>query len=405
MYKDLLNRYRDTLMLAIVSIFIGIIIGVFDTLFGKVLLYITDFRQKYFLYLIPFLPVAGFLIIYTYLKIGKNTLKGMTLIFETGFDKEDTIPKRLIPLAILSTWLTHLFGASAGREGVAVQLGATISHNIAKFVKIENSKKILLITGMAAGFSGLYETPIAASFFALEVLIAGSIEYKAILPVVVGSFTADFTSRFLGLEKFEIAINSNFNVDFTFILKLIILGIIFGITGGLFAKFLGKTKNFLSEKLQNPFSRIFIVGIILSILFFALHNGRYSGLGTNLISDSLNGNTIYSYDFLLKFILTIVTLSAGFQGGEVTPLFAIGASLGSFIGSFIGISPVFCAALGYTAVFGSATNTFLAPIFIGGEVFGFSSMPYFFIVCALSYVFNGNFSIYKAQKINKHTVS
>lgn len=404
MNKDLIIKYKDMIILAAVSILIGIIVGMLDTFFGKVLLYITDFRNRNFIYLIPFLSLSGLVIIYTYLKIGKNTLKGMTLIFETGFDKEDTIPKRLIPLAILSTWITHLFGGSAGREGVAVQLGAAVSHNISKFIKVKDANKILLITGMAAGFSGLYETPIAASFFALEVLIAGNLEYKALLPVVLASFSADFMSKFLGLEKFAVTINGNFSVDYIFIIKLLFVGLIFGITGGLFAKFLAKTKNFLSEKFENPFVRIFIIGIILSILFFALHNGRYSGLGTNLISNSFNGNKIYYYDFLLKSVLTIVTLSAGFQGGEVTPLFSIGASLGVILGSLIGIPPVLCAALGYAAVFGSATNTFLAPIFIGAEVFGFATIPYFFIVCAVAYTFNGNFSIYKAQRINKNTI-
>ena len=126
--------------------------------------------------------------------------------------------------------------------------------------------------------------------------------------------------------------------------------------------------------------------------------GRYSGLGTNLISKSFNGEQIYNYDWILKFILTIITLSAGFQGGEVTPLFSIGASLGVVLALVLGMPVEFVAALGYAAVFGSATNTFLAPIFIGAEVFGYQYMPYFFIICTIAYFFNGSKSIYAAQK-------
>jgi H+/Cl- antiporter ClcA len=131
-----------------------------------------------------------------------------------------------------------------------------------------------------------------------------------------------------------------------------------------------------------------------------LYQGRYSGLGTNLIKDSLQGGDIHSYDWLIKMLLTILTLAAGFQGGEVTPLFAIGASLGVVLGGVLGLPAAFAAALGYISVFGSATNTMLAPMFIGAEIFGYEYLPYFFFVTAISYMFNGNKTIYTAQKIN-----
>ena len=162
---------------------------------------------------------------------------------------------------------------------------------------------------------------------------------------------------------------------------------------------LGKSKKILSNRIKNPILKIFIIGIVLSIFLLIIHKGRYCGLGTNLISMSFNEKEIYIYDWILKFIFTVVTLSAGFQGGEVTPLFSIGASLGVVLGTFLGIPVELTAALGYAAVFGGATNTLLAPIFIGAEVFGFEYLPLFFITCSLAYVFNGNKSIYSAQKI------
>lgn len=161
---------------------------------------------------------------------------------------------------------------------------------------------------------------------------------------------------------------------------------------------LKKGKETLAAVFKCPILRIAVIGVFLSIVFLLLYAGRYSGLGTNLIQYSFHGGTIFSYDWILKFMLTIITLAAGFQGGEVTPLFAIGASLGVVLAGLLHLPIAFVAALGYISVFGSATNTFFAPLFIGGEVFGFAYMPYFFIVCAIAYICNRNKSIYSLQK-------
>ena len=399
MNKKLYEKYRDIVIMGFIAVFIGIIVGIIDTCFGKILILITEFRYNNPLKLIPFLSIAGAAIIYTYNKIGNGSIKGMALIFEAADGEVEKIPKRLIPLTIVSTWLTHLFGGSAGREGVAVQIGATTAHTIGRKVNIKNSRRIFLVTGMAAGFAGLFQTPIAAVFFALEVLVAGTLEYSALFTALIAAFSASTTSHLLGLEKFTFALNTKVNANPLFIMKIASIGIIFGIIGGLFAFGLAKTKKILGNIISNPILKIFITGIVLSILLLILHMGRYCGLGTNLIASSFEGNRIYDYDWILKFIFTIVTLSAGFQGGEVTPLFSIGASLGVFLGTILGIPIELAAALGYASVFGGATNTFLAPLFIGAEVFGFEYMPLFFVTCSLAYVFNGSKSIYSAQKI------
>ena len=155
------------------------------------------------------------------------------------------------------------------------------------------------------------------------------------------------------------------------------------------------------ELIPNQYTRIFLGGILVAILIVVLHHGRYAGLGSNLISASFEGNPIYTYDFLLKLLLTIMTLAIGFQGGEVTPLFAIGASLGVILAPILGLPIEVAAAIGYIAVFGSATNTFLAPVIIGGEVFGYHLLPIFFIAMSVAYSCNFNQSIYGKQKILK----
>ena len=256
----------------------------------------------------------------------------------------------------------------------------------------------MLITGMAAGFGGLFQTPLAAVFFAMEVGVSGYVEYDALLPALIASYTASTTSHLLGLEKFSVDVQEIWKIgDVKNAGILVIFGLAFGLTGRCFSVLLQKTKKLAGDKISNPLVRIGCLAIPLAVILLALHGARYSGLGTNLITASFTGDTIYRYDWILKLLLTIATLAIGFQGGEVTPLFSIGASLGVVLGSVFGISPVICASLGYAAVFGSATNTVIAPILIGLEVFGSQNAIPLVVVCLLAYMGNGNHSIYGAQ--------
>lgn len=397
--KQTMVTYRDLLLLTVLAVPVGAVVGGLDALFGRVLLAITDFRSMHPFQLIPFLALGGALVAFYYMNYGNGAEKGMGLIFDVGFKEEKKIPLRLVPFIMVGTWITHLFGGSAGREGVAVQMGATFSHWIGRRIPLKDAGHIFLIAGMAAGFAGLFRTPLAAVCFALEVLVAGRLEYGALLPAVSAAFTASTVSGLLGLEKFSVALSSEVEASVPLVLKLALLGIVFGVVGGSFARALKWLKGVFAAKMAHPVVRIAVVGVALSVVLLLLGKGRYAGLGTNLISASFSGAEIYSWDWILKFALTIITLAAGFQGGEVTPLFSIGASLGIVLGGLMGLPVEFAAALGYAAVFGSASNTFLAPMLIGAEVFGFAHLPYFFGVCAVAYLCNQNQCIYTKQKI------
>lgn len=391
-----------SLKYVLLAILTGVLVGIIDTVFGRGLLTISDFRTVHYLYLIPFLPFAGLLITWLYYHFSETSLKGMTLVFETGQKKREDIPLLLIPLVMSGTWITHLFGGSAGREGVAVQIGAALSHVLGRRFHLPKDSRVMLITGMAAGFGGLFQTPLTAVFFSMEVIVAGKIQYEALLPALIASYIAAYTSHTLGLEKFYVPLKDTLEIsDAGMAVRLIVLGIIFGLTGRLFSFLLAKSKKFFGEKIKNPYFRIGVISIPLALILFLLYNGRYSGLGTNLISAAFSGRMIYSYDWILKLLLTILTLAIGYQGGEVTPLFSIGASLGIVLGGILSISPVHCAALGYAAVFAGATNTLLAPVLIGLEVFGANDMVPFLIVCIFAYLVNGDKSIYGAQEVRK----
>lgn len=305
---------KKTLVLIAVAVPTGIAVGAVDAVFGRVLLYLGAVRDAHTAWFLPFLGLIGALMAWAYKRYGAGCENGMGMVFEAGHAEREAIPLRLVPFVICATWLTHLFGGSAGREGVAVQLAAAP-------------------------------------------------EWSA-----------------------ELA------------LELTALGIVFGLTGAAFAFCLKRAKKLAQNRLKNPVLRALVMGVALSAVLYLLYRGRYCGLGTNLINASLAGEPIYAWDWALKLALTVLTLSAGFQGGEVTPLFSIGASLGAALAGLLGLPAAFCAALGYAAVFGSATNTLLAPALIGAEVFGWAAAPHFFAVCALAYAVNGGRSIYSGQE-------
>ncbi|GAA0061098.1 UNVERIFIED_CONTAM: chloride channel protein [Streptococcus canis] len=378
---------------------IGLLVGMVDAIFGKGLLLLSAFRDQHLLCFLPFLALVGLGISWLYETFGKEVRQGMGLVFEVGHGQKDKIPPILIPLILVTTWLTHLFGASAGREGVAVQIGATISHYCQRFVKTKDLGQDLLVIGMAAGFAGLFQTPIAAVVFALEVLLLGTISYTALLPSLVAAYLATWTSHALGLEKFTVFITDPLVLTPLTLVKLMGLGFVFGLVGNGFAYLLASLKSYFGQKLPNLHVRIALIGAFLSIALFMSHYGRYSGLGTNLINASFFGHTILAYDWMLKALLTALTLSAGFQGGEVTPLFSIGASLGVVLAPYLDLPVLLVAALGYVTVFGSATNTFWTPVFIGIEVFGSENVLAYFVTSATAYMVSRKQSIYSYQKV------
>lgn len=395
----LVDDCKVQILLCLISIPIGIITGAIDALFGIVLSFLTTFRQTHNnLFFLPFIPVVAMFIAYMFKKYGGKCKKGMSLVFEVEDEKEETIPLLLIPFAIIGTWLTHLFGGSAGREGVAMQIGATVANFFYDKLHIQKASKYLLPIGMAAGFAGLFQTPIAAVLFAMEVLVAGEIRYPALLPAIVASWIATFTSSHLGLKETAMSLDIYVTLDTKTWIQIIVLGLVFGIVGRAFSFCMHYAQHKAAQYFPDPIKKALILGTVNAILLIVLFQGRYSGSGASLIEETMNGGTIHVYDWILKFGLTILTMCTGMMGGEVVPLFTIGATLGAVLGPLVGMNSLVAAMLGYTAVFASGTNTFFAAIFIGAEIFGFAYIPYFFIICSIAYICNKNESIYGLQK-------
>lgn len=396
--KEIGKQALRLLALCAVAAAVGVAAGALAAVFGRGLLAIGAVRDAHPGRWLPFLPLAGAVIAWCYRRWGSRAGRGMGLVIDAAFDEEETIPRRLIPMIFLSIWATHLFGGSAGREGVAVQMGAALGRGAGRLLPMQNAKKLLLKAGMAAGFGGLFRTPFAAALFAVEVTAVGRLDLEALLPVLVASLTASWTSGALGLEKFTVELTGLPVLDGPMALRLACLGLCFGLVGALFAIGLGRAKAFLGQRMHNPVARAALVGAVVAVASLACHWGRYSGLGTNLITAAFAGGTVYWYDWLAKLLFTVVTLAGGFQGGEVTPLFSIGASLGVWLAPLAGVPVPVAAAAGYCAVFGAASRTLLAPALIAGEVFGWEFLPFGLLCCAAARVCSGGATIYPAQR-------
>lgn len=372
-----------------------LLIAICCSVFGQILLKLIEITSGYYKYLIVLTPL---ILIFTKFsnKYLKTNMIGMKYFIEAATDKKDKVSWSFPFILTLNTLLAHGFGVSVGREGVAVQLGGAIGGNLAGGDFSDEKKQFFVKLGMICGFAGLFQTPLAAVVFILEVVserfnftVNKVYEY---ITYIIGAYISAFVSHKLGLEKFFVGIDvSKVNINLEFIFKLILIGIVFVFVGIFFVVIQRKIKEVvvLNEKI----GWILLIVFILASFIFEY---RYASLGTNLIDLSFtNFEQIQIYDFILKIVLTVICTGIGFSGGEVTPLFAIGATCGVILGTYLGLPILVTAALGYCLVFSAATKTYIAPILLALEVFGYKLMFFAIVPAFLIYLINKKYSIYK----------
>ncbi|MDO4671023.1 MAG: chloride channel protein [Aerococcus sp.] len=399
MFRPVSGRIRRLLVNIFLSLLIGGMVGLLEVVFAKGIIYATAIRLKYYHWLFLLLPLVAYLFTRVFQRYGKEATQGMGLIFDVAIEDKVHIPKRLIPFMMIGTWCTHLFGGSAGREGVAVQIGTAVSYQFGHLLPSLKLHRIFLLTGIAAGFGGLFGTPIAATFFALELVVVSHLPYEALLTSFIAAYTANQVAILFGIAKQGFLLTYPITLTHPLFWKLVLLGLIFGMTGFLFSQLLAFCHRYTERHFPNPVTRIAVVSCVMAVVILLCHDGRYAGTGSNLITAAMTEGEIYPYDWILKLIITAICVGAGFIGGEVTPLFAIGASMGAWLAPFFHLPLPFVASLGYCAVFASGTNTLLAPIMIGGELFGYDYLPYYFLVAMVSFIANANRSIYSKQRV------
>jgi H+/Cl- antiporter ClcA len=365
-------------------------------------------------WLIFLMPVAGFLMVLAYQHLGRGAEGGNNLIVDQIHEPGGGVPLRMAPFILVSTVMTHLVGGSAGREGTAVQLGGSIASAFAKLFRLSHAEvRILLMAGIAAGFGAVFGTPIAGAVFALEVLTIGRMQYEALIPSLAAAIAADWTCHAWGIEHIQYHIAylagtpaSAFHLDALLLAKVGVAGVLFGLMARCFSE--------ISHGMSAAFKRVcayaplrpVIASIVLIGLVYVLGTREYLGLGVwspnpgdATIPGFFDPGRIDYWSWFWKTVFTIVTLSAGFKGGEVTPLFFIGAALGNAIAAVLGAPVDLFAALGFVAVFAGATNTPLACMIMGIELFGSTHTVYLAVACFLAYICSGHTSIYLSQRI------
>ena len=378
----------------------GILGGSASALLLWSLVVATDLRERH-RWLIALLPLAGLAVGLLYRNFGSAVEAGNNLILDEIHDPRRTIPLRMTPLILLGTFLTHLFGGSAGREGTAIQTGASLADQLARPFRMDpRERHVLLMAGISAGFASVFGTPLAGAIFGMEVLAFGSVSYDAIAPCFIAAFIGEFTARAWDAHHTVYAVSDVPALNLLRVLFASVAGACFGLVGGAFSKVTHAIGKLFRQYVAWPPLRPFLGGAIVAIAVFALGTTRYIGLGIPTIVASFHGQQA-PYDFAGKFLFTAVTLGAGFKGGEVTPLFFIGATLGNALSRLLPLSPSLLAGMGFVAVFAGAANTPIASTLMAVELFGGEVGAYAGIACVASYLFSGHAGIYQSQRIGR----
>lgn len=382
----------------VISTIVGSLVGSAAAFFLKSLDIATTLRNDN-PWLLFLLPLGGALVSFLYSKYGKNSSKGNNLIIDKINTSKDHIPLRMAPLVFLGTFITHLFGGSAGREGTGVQIGSSIAECIGKLIKLDKvDTKIILMCGISSGFGSVFGTPLAGTIFGLEVAALGTMNYTGLIPCFISAFVGNIVTEVLGIHHTHYSILQVPDITYVVVLKVVISAILFGLISKVFSELTHKLKEVFSSGFENASIKSFIGGIIIIAFTYIMGTRDYLGLSIPLINDSFNGH-VSPFAFLSKIIFTSFTLGTGFQGGEVTPLFVIGSTFGNTLSSILNISPSFLAALGLIGVFAGATNAPITSFVLGLEMFGSAGMEFMFMTCAISYLFSGHSGIYTSQKI------
>ena len=380
----------------LITAVVGALIGSASALLLSSLNWATSYRESH-MWIIALLPIAGLIIGLMYHYLAGTAARGNNFLIEEIHSAHNIIPFKMAPLVYVGTVLTHLFGGSAGREGTGVQMGGAIADFTSRAFKMHPyDRKIMIQIGIGAGFASVFGTPLAGAIFALEVIVIGRMRYDAILPIFLASFFANYTCHAWGIKHTVYQITQVPKLNVGVMLLVLLASIFFGLAARLFSSSIKFWGNIAKRYIHYAPFRPLLGGVCIALCVWIMGTTKYIGLGIPVIVNSFSETQMW-YDFLLKLILTTFTIGVGFKGGEVTPLFFVGATLGSALSAIIPLPVSFMAGIGFVAVFAGATNTPIACTLTGIELFGVDTGIYLGIACVASYLFSGHTGIYTAQ--------
>lgn len=360
----------------------------------------TDWRERH-AWIVWLLPIAGFIVGWVYLHVGSSVEAGNNLLIDEIHDPKKVIPLRLAPLVLVSTVISHLFGASVGREGTAVQMGGALADQLTHVFRLRSEdRSILLMAGISAGFASVFGTPLAGAIFGLEVLVVGRMRYDAIFPCMVAAIVADQVTLAWGVHHTHYSVGALPPVAVLSVLAVIVAGMAFGVVGRLFATATHALTALVKRSISYAPLRPVLGGLLVALAVWAMGSQRYIGLGIPVIVEAFQ-HPLPAWDWAGKFVFTVGSLGTGFKGGEVTPLFYIGATLGNVLAPLLHLPFATLAGIGFVAVFAGAANTPLASTVMAIELFGPEIGPFAALGCVVAYLFSGHTGIYRSQRMEQ----
>ena len=375
----------------------GAIGGFLGAFFHHALHFVTELRGEH-PWMIFLLPLGGLLTVGIYQVFKMRNNRGTNEIIDAILNGDPVNPL-VAPVIFLATAVTHLFGGSAGREGAALQLGGSVASKLAKLLRLnENERTVMIMAGMSAVFAGLFGTPLTATFFCMEFASVGTIFSPALLPCYLAAFMASRVSASMGVHAETFLLDETVAFTFTVNWQTLVLAVLVGLLGIAMCYVLHEAEHFAAKHMPNPWVRILVGGVIITVLTLAVGDHRYNGAGMDMALKACGGEADW-YDFLVKLLFTAVTLAAGFKGGEIVPTFCIGATFGCVLGVLIGLDPGIAGALGLVGLFCCVTNSPIAAIILSIEMFGSANMYLFAFVCVIAVVISGNWGLYASQII------
>ena len=348
------------------------------------------------------LPVAGFMVGWVYLKFGQHVEAGNNLLIDEIHDPQKVVTLRMAPFVLVSTVVSHLFGASVGREGTAVQMGGALADQLTHIFKLNTAdRRMVLMAGISAGFASVFGTPLAGALFALEVLAIGRIRLDALLPCVIAAVVADQVGLMWGVQHTHYEVGWVPPITVWLLVAMVVAGAVFGLTGKLFADGTHALSGVMKKHIAYAPLRPLLGGAVIAAVVMWGSFDRYIGLGIPVMVEAF-AHPLAPTDFLGKMAFTIASLGSGFKGGEVTPLFYIGATLGNALAPLLDAPFALLAAVGFVAVFAGAANTPIASTLMAMELFGAETGVFAALACVMSYVCSGHSGIYRAQRVSHH---